>query len=119
MITWRRIAARPVELGGANVPADAQLLLLLLGSGSDPEVFAEPERMCPHRANFRHHLAFGVGRYRCPGALLARTEAAVALRAVAHALPQVRLAAGESEPPMLGLLSFRAPLRVTVIEGRK
>ncbi|MEU1184258.1 cytochrome P450 [Streptomyces sp. NPDC005820] len=110
--TWRRVTARPVELGGVSLPEGAQLLLMLQGSGSDPEVFADPARMCPHRPNIRHHLAFGAGRHRCPGASLARTEAAIALRAAAGRLPGVG-AAGE-EPPMLGLLSFRAPLRVTV-----
>lgn len=62
--TWRRITARPVELGGVSVPAGTHLLLMLLGSGSDPEVFPQPEQLCPHRANIRHHLAFGVGRHR-------------------------------------------------------
>ncbi|MGW1673059.1 cytochrome P450 [Streptomyces sp. NPDC002324] len=86
-----------------------------LGSGSDPEIFPDPERMRPHRTNIRHHLAFGVGRHRCPGASLARTEAAVALRAAADRLPEVRLEQGGTESPMLDLLSFRAPLRVTVL----
>ncbi|MFF0223319.1 cytochrome P450 [Streptomyces sp. NPDC004629] len=112
--TWRRVTAQPVELGGVELPAGAQLLLALMGAGSDPEVFAEPGRMCPHRPNVRRHLAFGAGSHRCPGAALARAEAAVALRSAARALPQVRLAVGEAEPPMLGLLSFRAPLRVMV-----
>ncbi|MBD0841485.1 cytochrome P450 [Streptomyces sp. TRM68416] len=112
--TWRRVTARPVELGGVELPAGAQLLLMLMGSGSDPDVFASPERLCPHRANVRRHLAFGVGRHRCPGASLARTEAAVALRAAARHLPRVRLAEEAGDGPMLGLLSFRAPLRVAV-----
>ncbi|MFJ2346986.1 cytochrome P450 [Streptomyces antimycoticus] len=112
--TWRRVTACTTELGGVQLPAGAQLLLMLMGSGSDPEVFAHPERMCPHRPNIRHHLAFGTGRHRCPGASLARTEAAVALRAAARRLPGVRLTAGAEEPPMLGLLSFRAPLQVAV-----
>ncbi|MEU8620723.1 cytochrome P450 [Streptomyces sp. NPDC048623] len=112
--TWRRITARPVELAGVDLPEGAQLLLMLMGSGSDPEVFDAPERMCPHRTNIRHHLAFGVGRHRCPGASLARTEAAVALRAAARALPAARSTEEEAGPPLLGLLSFRAPLRVTV-----
>ncbi|WP_051113468.1 cytochrome P450 [Streptomyces davaonensis] len=111
--SWRRVTARPVELGGVELPAGAQLLLLLLGSGSDPEVFDAPDRMCPHRSNVRQHLAFGVGRHRCPGASLARTEAAVALRTAARRLPSARFVPA-ADDPMLGLLSFRAPLRVTV-----
>ncbi|MFI1654725.1 cytochrome P450 [Streptomyces sp. NPDC020472] len=112
--TWRRMAAGPVMLGGVDVPAGAQLLLMLMGSGSDPEVFDAPEQMCPHRANARHHLSFGVGRHRCPGASLARTEAAVALRAAARRLPAARIAPTAGRPPILDLLSFRAPLQVRV-----
>jgi len=112
--TWRRVTAQPVELGGVRLPARAHLLLMLMSAGSDPEVFAEPEKMCPHRPNTHRHLAFGMGSHRCPGASLARAEAAVALRAAARALPHVRLMTGSAEPPMLGLLSFRAPLRLVV-----
>ncbi|MEU3605353.1 cytochrome P450 [Streptomyces sp. NPDC035033] len=111
--TWRRVTARATSLGGVRLPAGAPLLLMLMGSGSDPEVFPEPAAMCPYRPNIRHHLAFGAGRHRCPGASLARTEATVALRAAARALPGVRPAA--AEPPLLGLLSFRAPLEVPVV----
>lgn len=85
--TWRRVAPHSVELGGVPLPAGAPLLLMLMGTGSDPEVFSDPGTMCPYRPNARHHLAFGAGRHRCPGASLARTEAAVALRAVARRLP--------------------------------
>lgn len=112
--TWRRVAVRSTELGGVTIPEGAQLLLMLLGSGSDPEVFPHAERMRPYRTNVRHHLAFGVGRHRCPGASLARTEATVALRVAASRLSGVRLEEGGTEPPMLGLLSFRAPLDVSV-----
>ncbi|MFE5794849.1 cytochrome P450 [Streptomyces sp. NPDC056503] len=112
--TWRRVTAEATRLGGVDLPAGAQVLLMLMGSGSDPAVFPDPELMCPGRANARRHLAFGAGRHLCPGATLARTEAAVALRAAARRLPAVRAADASAEPPMLGLLSFRAPLRVAV-----
>ncbi|MFJ6419597.1 cytochrome P450 [Streptomyces hydrogenans] len=114
--SWRRVTAHPVELGGVALPAGAELLLMLMGSGSDPEVFDDPGRMLPDRANGRLHLAFGVGRHRCPGASLARTEAAVALRAAARHLPALRLAPEADRAPVLGLLSFRAPIRVPVVE---
>ncbi|MFF9017155.1 cytochrome P450 [Streptomyces sp. NPDC014870] len=112
--TWRRVTAAEVELGGVQLPAGAGLLLMLMGSGSDREVFDDPERMRPSRENIRHHLSFGVGRHRCPGASLARTEAAVALRAAARRLPGLHLTPGAPLPPVLDLLSFRAPLEVRV-----
>ncbi len=112
--TWRRVTAEATRLGGVELPAGAQVLLMLMGSGSDPAVFPDPQRMCPGRPNARRHLAFGAGRHLCPGATLARTEAAVALREAARHLPSVRPADPSAEPPMLGLLSFRAPLRVAV-----
>jgi cytochrome P450 len=66
--TWRRITSCSIELGGVSLPEGAQLLLMLLGSGSDPEVFPDPERMRPHQTNIRHHLAFGGGRSSAGGA---------------------------------------------------
>ncbi|MBW4720217.1 cytochrome P450 [Saccharothrix obliqua] len=112
--TWRRIAAEPVVLSGVPVPAGAHLLLMLAGSGSDPAVFPEPDRLCPARPNARRHLAFGYGRHFCLGAGLARLEAAVVLRETRERFPSLRLASAE-RPPMLGLLSFRAPLSVRVV----
>ncbi|GAA1347559.1 cytochrome P450 [Saccharothrix algeriensis] len=114
--TWRRIAAEPVTLSGVAVPAGAHLLLMLAGSGSDPEVFPDPERLCPARPNSRKHLAFGHGRHFCLGAGLARLEAEVVLRETRARFPRLRLASAEP-PPMLSLLSFRAPLSVRVRLG--
>ncbi|WP_260174802.1 cytochrome P450 [Streptomyces sp. PanSC19] len=114
--SWRRVTAHPLELGGVELPAGAELLLMLMGSGSDPGVFGDAGRMLPGRANSRHHLAFGLGRHRCPGASLARTEAAVALRTAARRLPALRLSPDAAQAPTLGLFSFRAPLRVPVEE---
>ncbi|NUT97464.1 MAG: cytochrome P450 [Saccharothrix sp.] len=114
--TWRRVAARDVTISGVAVPKGAQLLLMLAGTGSDPEVFDEPERLCPMRPNARKHLAFGFGRHFCLGAGLARLEAEVVLREAFDRFPHLRLASTEP-PPMLGLLSFRAPLSVRVELG--
>ena len=114
--TWRRITARPVELAGVQLPAGAHLLLMLMGTGSDPDVFPSPSALCPGRPNTRQHLSFGVGRHRCPGALLARTEAATLLRAAARTLPEITVG---SEPPDLPrLLSFRGPRRLVVRADR-
>lgn len=110
--TWRRVTARPVTLRGVEIPAGAPLLLMLASTGSDPDVFENPEQLCPERSNRRGHLSFGVGRHRCSGAELARAEAGVLLRMTAARLPDLRLVDPSAPPAMPALLSFRAPLRV-------
>ena len=92
--TWRRISARPTRVGAVALPAGAPLLLRLTGTGGPSD------------------LAFGVGVHRCLGAGLARMEARVVLHETAAALPAARRA--EPRPPMVELLSFRAPGRVLV-----
>jgi len=91
--TWRRVALEAVVVGEVEVPAGAQVLLGLSGHGGPAD------------------LAFGVGVHRCLGAGLARLEARVALECAAELLERVRLV---DEPPMIDLLSFRAPKRLLV-----
>lgn len=114
--TWRRVTGRPVTLSGVDLPKGAPLLLMLASTGSDTEIFDNPEQLCPHRANVRKHLSFGVGRHRCSGAELARTEAEVVMRMSAARLPDLKLSE-ESSSEMLALLSFRAPLQALVERG--
>ncbi|MFI0980770.1 cytochrome P450 [Streptomyces sp. NPDC021093] len=118
LTAWRRVASRPVTLGGVDLPEGAELLLLLTSTGSDPEVFTEPEKLCPARDNVRGHLTFGIGLHRCPGAELARAEVQTVLRQAVRRLPDLRWA-GPPRPPYLTSLAFRAPSQVTVArEGR-
>ncbi|MEU2656789.1 cytochrome P450 [Streptomyces sp. NPDC007325] len=113
LTAWRRVTSRPVTLGGVDLPAGAELLLLFTAAGTDPEAFEEPERICPMREGGRAHLGFGLGRHRCPGAELARAEGRVVLAAASERFPDLRLAT-EERPPFLELVSFRAPTRLEV-----
>jgi cytochrome P450 len=95
--TWRRITAGPTTVGGVELPANAPVLLGLTGYGGPAD------------------LAFGIGVHRCLGAGLARLEARVALECAAPLLTVVRAV---EEPPMIDLLSFRAPKRLLVTSIR-
>ncbi|MBB5122287.1 cytochrome P450 [Streptomyces eurocidicus] len=117
LTAWRRVTAAPVRIGGTALPAGAPLLLMLAATGSDPRVFDAPHALRPGRPRARDHLSFGIGRHRCPGAALARMEARVVLRTVSHRCPTLRPARPAAEEPLLGLLSFRAPMQVMVRPG--
>ncbi|MFA7324988.1 MAG: cytochrome P450 [Candidatus Nanopelagicales bacterium] len=112
VVTWRRVVAQETTLDGHCLPAGAEVLLMLAGSGTDAQVFDHPDDFAPGRPNVRRHLAFGIGRHFCLGATLARVEAQEFVRALARELPPLQLL--EPAPPMLGLLSFRAPRRLLV-----
>lgn len=90
--TWRRVVRRPVRLGGHDLDAGAEVLLRLTGIGGDAG------------------LAFGAGVHRCLGQRLATTEACIVISETASAFPGLRSAC--ADPPMIDLLSFRAPAQV-------
>lgn len=96
--TWRRITAEPTTLADVDLPAGAPILLSLTGHGGPPD------------------LAFGLGLHRCLGAALARMETHVALDCARELLSGVRLV---EPPPMIDLLSFRAPAQLIVASRYK
>jgi cytochrome P450 len=90
--TWRRVVRRPVRLRGHDLDVGAEVLLRLTGIGGDAG------------------LAFGVGVHRCLGQRLATAEARIVVSETASAFPGLRSAC--ADPPMIDLLSFRAPAQV-------
>jgi cytochrome P450 len=85
-----RQTTREVTLGGAQIPADATIVLRFNAANRDPACVDEPDRFEVTRPPARH-LTFGFGLHYCLGAGLARTELAVTLELLTRRLPGLRL----------------------------
>src|SRR5204862_7603214 len=84
------------EIGGVRIPAGDHVGVLIGAANRDPRQFPEPDRLQLARP-VPQHVAFAFGAYHCVGRALARTELAVALRALLDRLPGLRPAPGHSE----------------------
>lgn len=78
-----RRTTEPVELGGVEIPADADVCVLFASANRDESVFEDPDRYLIGRPGVEH-LAFGHGIHYCLGAQLARLETRVVLEALAE-----------------------------------
>jgi cytochrome P450 len=112
IVSWRRVATRPVTLGDVQVPEGASVLLHLASAGR--ESVPEPDAFVPGQSGSRRHLAFGAGAHRCVGAQLSRMEAAVV---VAETAPLLRDVEVIKAPQCPDNLSFRLPDALVV--GRR
>jgi cytochrome P450 len=109
-----RMAMDGARLAGRPVPKGTIVLLLTAAANRDPEVFPDPHRFDPDRANAREHLTFSSGVHYCLGAGLARMEGGIALRALFRRFPDLRLAGGiRRRPSRVVRGPLRLPVRVT------
>ena len=86
-----RIAAEPVEIGGARVSRGEIVLVSLSSADRDPSRYAGPDRLDVGRDS-SGHLAFGHGIHYCLGAPLARLEAEIAFRGLLARFGSMELA---------------------------
>ncbi|MCC3779960.1 cytochrome P450, partial [Streptomyces sp. UNOB3_S3] len=123
--TWRRTTERVDLGGGAVIPAEESVLVVLAAAGRDPERFPDPDAFRPARhlagaaadgdaERAAPHLAFGHGPHFCLGSRLARMEAAIALPRLFGALPGLALAAEPERLPYRPGLLVRGPRELPV-----
>ena len=111
--TWRRRAAEASRINGVDIPADADLLLMLNSANRDEAVFPEPDEIIFTRDNLKDQLAFGYGIHYCVGAPLARLEMAILLETLTRELPGLRLVPGQKIAYTRNI-SFRGPVALHV-----
>ncbi|GAA2716313.1 cytochrome P450 [Micromonospora olivasterospora] len=112
-----RIAAEDVEYQGVRIPRGSVVGVVINAANHDPAHFADPDRLDLTRER-GPHIGFGHGVHYCLGVSLARMEAQIAISALLHRLPDLRLAVPAEElrrlpaaSPFRGLLEL--PVRFT------
>jgi cytochrome P450 len=63
-----RRTSHAVYIGGARIPADATVALVVAAANRDPAQFRNPDSFDMRRDNIREHLAFGIDAPMCGGA---------------------------------------------------
>jgi cytochrome P450 len=85
-----RRATTDVNFGDKTIRADQNIFCMLHAANHDPAQFTEPDRLNIRRTDNRH-LGLGHGIHFCLGAALTRLETKIALNAIVHELPELRL----------------------------
>lgn len=108
-----RTAVADTVVGGTEVPAGDQLILMYGSANRDPAHFDDPESMDLTR-HPNHHLAFGFGTHFCLGSSLARLEIRLFFEELLRRVRELRLVEGSIEEMpnafVFGLRSARLEL---------
>jgi cytochrome P450 len=113
-INWSgcRTATQDVELGGQLIRKDDFVMMVYASANRDEDVWDDPDTFDVTRSFDEDHQSFGHGEHACPGALLARTDAAIIFERLLARFPDWELAAPPqrwANPFLQGL--GRLPLR--------
>ncbi len=113
---FTRVATRPTELGGCELPLGARVLVSFASANRDERYWEDPERFDITRAS-ASHVAFGFGDHACPGMGLARLEATEVLSALITHVERFDLA-GPPVRKLNNLIRSFASLPITVTPSR-
>lgn len=116
VVGWRRKARHAKVVGGVELPAGAEILMITGSANRDESHFPEGEKLDIYRDNARSHLSFGYGIHYCLGFQLAKMEAQALLRQLSVRFPDLRLAKG-FERHYHRNVGFRVPTAVMVEWG--
>jgi cytochrome P450 len=89
-----RVAKDDYELHSVKISRGDAVLAPVSAANTDPAVFSNPRHFDIHRPNSNKHVAFGIGRHRCIGDVLAKVWMQTVLAALLDRLPSLRLAVG-------------------------
>ncbi|WP_024806401.1 cytochrome P450 [Nocardia sp. BMG51109] len=103
-----RVALEDVALGGVTIRAGDAVLVHPYVANRDETAFDDPDTLDLTRGH-NAHLAFGHGAHHCLGAQLARLELRVAIGALLHRFPRLRLAIPADEVRWKSGLALRGP----------
>jgi cytochrome P450 family 142 subfamily A polypeptide 1 len=112
ILNMRRTATEDHELGGQQIHAGDELLLLYAAANRDPRAFEDPDILDVAREHGRH-VAFGFGTHFCLGAHLARLEIRVMFEELLRRMPDWELA-DPAEPEIIPATFSRAYDRIRI-----
>ncbi len=111
--TQTRRALVAAELGGVEVPAGANLGVLVSSANRDRAVFGSTADAFDLHRPRRNHAAFGFGPHFCSGHHFARVQMRIALRRLLERFPT--LARHPERAPVFTGWEFRAPRNLDVV----
>ncbi len=94
-----RLAKKPTQVGGVDIPAGAFLFIANSAANRDPRMFDNPNEFQMDRKDARLHVAFSRGNHACPGAPLARAEAVISLNRMFDRTRNIRISEKIHGPP--------------------
>jgi cytochrome P450 len=109
IVSWRRKALEDTVVGGVEIPAGSNLLLVMGSANRDETNFPEGDTFDIARTNAKEHLSFGFGIHFCLGSPLAKLEFKTVLEELTRLVPNLRLTQNQDFKFALNT-SFRAPV---------